>query len=447
METSREERFRMAKEAREKAQKEKQYGDFGNVEIPNFKTVSLNPNKSRVIRILGEALEMHEKPTDMIQIQKSLICGDDGKYFNVIWSNDSEHPLNKLRKTILGKYKYNKETKERTYDNADLEVFKIWQTNRQFDKASQYSNGMNPNTYILMNVIDREDDWCKENNHSKLLCWSSTTQEKDGKIVEYPEYGVKPSLYNTVWDDKCTSAMLHFNETDFVVRRLSKETKIGGAKGDVYIQVCLPEEKSVIKQMEIKDKKTYLDKCSDEPLTEEELSYELYELENIPFVSKPTPVGVIMKHLEKLIKLADKTFNTNLWDEFVEWKEKELKELNESKNEEKKSAEVKEVSNETENEELPSDIEEEIIEEPKTTVTKKVAKKVVKEEFDPMTLIDDFPSIAELSDEDKNLIIGVDNDSGEIKFSVECDAQCPECGNDIPDAITSACPYCGVHFG
>ena len=450
---SREERFKRAKELREKAQAEKNHGDFGSTEVPKFETVILNPNHSHVIRILGESLEGRKNPSDMLEIRKSLICDDDGKYFNVIWSDDENHPMNKLRKTILGKYKWDKETKTAIYDNKDLEVFKIWQTNRQFEKASKISNGMNPNRYILMNVIDRDDDWCKKNKHSKVLCWSSSkSTNKDGVEVEYPEYGVKPSLYNTVWDDKCTSAMVHFNDTDFIVRRLDKNTKIGGAKGDVYIQVCLPEEKSVIGVMERTDGCTYLDKVVEGDLTDEELKYGLYEFENVPFVSMPTPVGVIMKRLEKLIKLTDKTFSTNLWDEFVEWKKKELEEHNVKNEKLKETSEAvneptetptenvdnsSKVSDNTEStdDELPTEVE-----------TKPIVKKVVKTvapKFDVMSLKDELPELENMSEEDKSLIVGIGED-GSLKFKNGV-ATCPSCGNEIDENMMN-CVFCGQDF-
>lgn len=439
---SREERFKKAQALREKAQKEKANGDFGTVDVPKFKTLALNPNHSHVIRILGESMECHEKPTDMIMIEKSLICDDDGKWFNVIWSNDTEHPMNKLRKTILGKYKYDKETKTKTYDNRDLEVFKIWQTNRQFEKASTFSNGMNPTKYILMNVIDRDDNWCKENKHSKVLCWSSKSEEKDGKIVEYPEMGVKPSLYNTIWDEKCSTAMIHFNDTDFVVRRLDSKTKIGD---NTYIQICLPEEKSTITAMERKDDCEYISHIVEGDLTEEEKSYAMYEFENIPFISAPTPCGVILKHLGKLIKKADETFGTKLYDEFVEWKTKENEEFQKNKTTVKENTtptEVEESSAENEVEEsndLPTEVEE-----PKTE-TSKVVKKVSKPTFDVSKYFNDFPALEKLSDEERSLIVGFNEDEGTFvyKSGIEL-AECPECGATIPDAWTKC--ICGIEF-
>lgn len=435
-ELSRAERFELAKKAREKAKKESQNGGFSRTEVPTFETVCLNPNKSHVIRLIGNAVEMSSAPTDPVVVNRSLIKDDSDNWFTLIWSDDMEHPMNKLKKVVLGKYKWNDELKTRIYDNKDIEVFKRFMTNGI--DGNPYNQGMMPQKYILFNCISRDDDWCKEHKHTKVLCWESKKVEKDGKEVEYPTYGIKSSLYNKVWDEYCTIRNRHFEDFDILVRRLDKKTKIGE---NGYLVVNLAEEKSQIASWESKDGISYSSKMNDDYLTDEEKSYEKYVLKDIPFISKATPCGVILSHLSKFIKDVDKEFNTNLYDEFVEWKAKELEEskkASETKNEVKTSEpsfdNLPKV--ESEKDELPSDVEE------KTIKVKKLAK-VETAKFDPMSLVDVFPAIAEMSDEDKSLIVGENN--GELEFSVVADCSCPSCENDIPDPITQ-CPYCGTKF-
>ena len=123
------ERFKRAKEARERAEKEKANGSFGSVEVPQFQTVCLNPNKSHVIRFIGNAIEMSTEPTDPIIVNRSMVKGDDDKWFTIIWSDDMEHPMNKLKKTVLGKYKWDNELKTRIYENKDFSTFKRFMSN------------------------------------------------------------------------------------------------------------------------------------------------------------------------------------------------------------------------------------------------------------------------------------------------------------------------------
>ena len=196
-----------------------------------------------------------------------------------------------------------------------------------------------------------------------------------------------------------------YDEFDVVVKRLSKKL------GDSWIQVFSPEEKSKISQIGLDPNKVTMNY-----LSEEEESYEKYKLEDIPFVSRPTSVGYVLRVLGKLIKACDLDFGTNLYEEFVEYAEKEKKEWESRKAETKEtesaedtSAEVEsedEVTEETtssetpsfdsmetvetessDDEELPSEVEE-----PTPTVTKKVVK-TAKTVFDPLSLKSEFPYI------------------------------------------------------
>lgn len=301
-----------------------------------------------------------------------------------------------------------------------------------------------------MNCLDRDDDWCAKNKHSKVLCWDVNTKEVDGEIREYPSYGVKSSFYTEIWDKQCTILNKHFDETDFVVKRLDEKTKIG----DSYLIVCSPEEKSKIINLGVD-----YSKVNGDYLTEEEEKYELYELKDIPFISKPTPCSVILKRFDKLIKDADSTFGTNLRSEFVEWKEKELAELkanSETEKNETSSSTNNETSNEpsvtkanfsdmktvetVENEdELPTEVEEKEL-----PPVKKVMKNV-KPKFDPMSLKDIFPNIVNMSKEDLDYIVDVDENNGELIYADGTEiATCPNCNMDIPDPWTKC--VCGVSF-
>ena len=442
------ERFKRAKEARERAEKEKANGSFGSVEVPQFQTVCLNPNKSHVIRFIGNAIEMSTEPTDPIIVNRSMVKGDDDKWFTIIWSDDMEHPMNKLKKTVLGKYKWDNELKTRIYENKDFSTFKRFMSNGI--EGNPYNQGMNPQKFILFNVIDRDDNWCKENKHTKLLCWESNKVEKDGNINEYPTYGIKLSLYNKVWDEYCTIRNRHFEDFDVLVRRLDKNTKIGD---NGYLVVNIAEERSAIMSWESKDGVKYLDKMNDNYLSDEEAKYEKYVLKDIPFISKPTPCGVILAHLSKFIKEVDTQFGTKLYDEFIEMKVKEIEELK------KESSEKENVSTETKveeekvtfdkmesieetstNDELPSEVEESVVETPHI---KKVVKKVTNS-FDPMSLVNELPEIANLSEDDRKLIVGV-KDDGSLKFKDDDEAECPTCGNSIHSDMMK-CPFCGQDF-
>lgn len=466
----RKKKFEEAKKAREMKLKEESSGGFGSVDVPDFKCAVLKPNKGIIIRLIGNSVEMAEKDTDPIIVEKSMIKGDDDKWFNLIWSKDENHPMNKIRKTILGKYSWDKENKCRIYENKDLAVFKRFMTNGI--DGNPYNQGMMPQKFILFNCITRGDDtWCKDNKHTKMLCWDATEKEVDGKMVSYPTYGVKPSFYKILWEEKCCLINRHFEDSDFYVKRLNKDTKIG----DSYMMVLTPEEKSAIRNEGEKQGVDFLSFINDDYLSDEEASYEKYVLKNIPFVSMPTPVSVILSKLGKYIKEVDKTFGTNHYEEFVEWKAKEISELkqkNENKEDDSKKEESVSTSssngtsfNDMKKVETTSADNEEVVEEnnlpteveePKV-VTKKVLKKTVST-FELEKFVDMFPTINELSDEEKSMVVGWDDENSVFKFKEGIEmAECPCCaengipcppnqeGNDIPDMFTK-CIYCGTSF-
>ena len=452
---------RLAKfqEAKKRAEQAKSHVNFPKEEVPEFKTCVLSKDKPRIIRLLGNSPLMREEPTDPIIVKRAFVKTDDDKWTTIILSDDRDNPVNKLWRTIIGKYTYDKENKTKIYANKGKPSFERFIRNgKKPEDCLASEKGMMVDTFYLFNCLDRTDAWCEENKHTKLLCWDSTTKEVDGKTVEYPTYGIKPSLYNNIFDEQCTALNRMYDEFDVVVKRLSKKL------GDSWIQVFSPEEKSKISQIGLDPNKVTMNY-----LTEDEENYEKYKLEDIPFVSRPTSVGYVLRVLGKLIKACDLDFGTNLYEEFVEYAEKEKKEWEVKKAETKETESTEDTSTEVESEdeiteettssetpsfdsmetvetessddeELPSEVEE-----PTPTVTKKVVK-TAKTVFDPLSLKSEFPYIDKLRAEDLALITGYNSETNELTFKEGTDlAECP-CGCTIGDPFQS-CPKCGAVFG
>lgn len=451
----RKKRFEEAKRVREQNKKEHEGGfSFGKME--DYECVALEPNKCHVIRLIGEIPESNNKTEyDSVMVKRSLVVGDDGKYFTLIWNNDPNHVWNRFVKTLVGKYTYDKETKHRDYENKDLESFKRFMTNGK-ENPSPYERGMQADTFYLFNCIDRSDDWCEKNKHTKLLCWDKTESEKDGKTNTFYSYGIKKSLWNEIFDVKCTQMASYPSDIDFVIRRYTKKTAPSESK---YVDVYSPEEKSAIRQWGEKDGVDYYSMIHDEFLTEEEESYTRYKLADVDWVSKSTPISVILNRLPNLIKLVDKEHGTNFYEEFVEEKGKELEILKAKQKEEEESSEKTSTTEEKPNfntmkkveveSEVDDEEESEIIEEDEDLPTEveepKPTKKVMKTmAFNPMSLTSLFPSITNMSEDDRKLIIGYDEENDEFKYSTNDLAQCPSCGRDIPDSWTKC--TCGVEF-
>lgn len=453
---------RLAKfqEAKKKAEEAKQHGDFPKEDVPDFKVCVLKKDTPKILRLVGNSPLMRESVYDPLIVKRAFVKTDDDKWTTIIMSDDRDHPVNKLWRTIIGKYKYDKENKTKIFDNKGKPSFERFIRNgKKVEDCLASEKGMMTDTFYLFNCIDRTDNWCAENKHTKLLCWDSTTKEVDGKTVEYPTYGIKPSLYNNIFDEQCTALNRMYDEFDVVVKRLSKKL------GESWIQIFSPEEKSKISQIGLDPNKVTMNY-----LTEDEENYEKYKLEDIPFVSRPTSASYVNKVLGKLIKQADIDFGTNLQEDFALWIEKEKKEWEAKKSETKETESTEDTSTEVESEdeevteettstetpnfdsmktvetesseddELPSEVEE-----PTPTVTKKVVK-TAKTVFDPLSLKSEFPYIDKLRAEDLALITGYNSETSELTFKEGTDlAECP-CGCTIGDPFQS-CPKCGAVFG
>ena len=455
------ERLLKFQQAKAKAEQAKNHSSFPKEEVPEFKTCVLSKDKPRIIRLIGNSPLMREEPTDPIIVKRAFVKTDDDKWTTIIMSDDRDNPVNKLWRTIIGKYTYDKENKTKIYANKGKPSFERFIRNgKKLEDCLASEKGMMTDTFYLFNCIDRTDSWCEENKHTKLLCWDSTTKEVDGKTVEYPTYGIKPSLYNNIFDEQCTALNRMYDEFDVVVKRLSKKL------GDSWIQVFSPEEKSKISQIGLDPNKVTMNY-----LSEEEESYEKYKLEDIPFVSRPTSVGYVLRVLGKLIKACDLDFGTNLYEEFVEYAEKEKKEWEVKKAETKETESTEDTSTEVESEdeiteettssetpsfdsmetvetessddeELPSEVEEPT----PTAPIQKVAKVAKVAKFDPMSLVDKFPAIANMREEDRKLITGYNSETDKFTYSVDENSlcMCPSCERDIPDPWASC--VCGVSF-
>lgn len=432
---TREERFKAAQDARAKAERESK--GFGSFEIPDFKGLLLAQDKCQVFRLVGESLEMREKPSDALLIERSMVKDDDGKWFTLIWDQDSDWPMRKLMRS-LAKYKWNKELNSgkggRVYVNDGCELLKRFNTNNEDNK--KVVSGMEPKKFVLINAIDRMDDWCKENKHTKMVSW--TLNEQDGK--EYYTHGMSSGLYKHIFDKKCAEIGHHFEDVDFVLRRFTQDSRPDEQTNYV---IHWNEEKTAIKKWSDKDKVDYYSHIVDGDMTDEELAYERYDLENIPFISKPTPSGVILKKLGKFIKAVDQKYELDIYNQLVELKEIEREEWEATKKETEHSTFVN-SKEEEKDEEVSEDLPNEVEKPAKVAKTVKEVKPKVELTDEACELFVGLSKIRELP-KDLALIKSIDIENQEIEYVEGDRTDCPQCGTEIHFDLT-VCPACGVEF-
>ena len=183
-------------------------------------------------------------------------------------------------------------------------------TNPAEAKSHQYSKGWSGQKIVLLNVIDREDNWCAENKHTKLLARQITTKQyPDGSVAEFvskgiPSYGFLNKLGGLVANYKT------WENYDIGVKRTGIKTEpyqIINATAFVNGKIPeIPQDKVPLVNLE--------------PLSDAERAYERY---NIAKLFGPVTYNKIDAKLGATIKLIDANLGTNFYDELQRLKAEE----------------------------------------------------------------------------------------------------------------------------
>lgn len=418
----------------------------GGYENPEF--IALSDTEYRLVRLLGNDFNSKEQcSTDPHIFKTMFIKGDDGKKIKVIVNPDRDHPFNKLV-YFLGKGKWiedeNTGKKKKIYDHEGSSSLKIMNSNYN-DDAQYVQSWDSPTKYIAINCLDRMDDWCATNKHTKVLVHSAN--ENDGKV--YPEIGIRKQAYDMIWEQLCTKYETHYEDFDIAIKRIPppKDKKI---KQTSYYDI-LRADRSEQDLIEFGEKAgiDYASRVGKSGIpTAEELLYARYDFEAMPCFL-PTTAKRLYNHIAKFIKQVDAEFDTHYVEDFAEYiaKEEESRkafwaEYN-AKNKSDEESEDTNSKSETSKPEVKSETKE-----------APVARRVVKKEapaFDLSTIdTSAYAGWDKLSDENKAMIIGQDENTGLLIFKPEC--QLVPCVNDAdgcdipsPDSF-NICYACGAEF-
>ncbi len=315
--------------------------------------------------------------------------------------------------------------------------FKMLRDNFIISKKSnnKISNNTYPSVRVIMQVLDRMDDWCKKNKKYKVLTNNlniSNFTDKEGieQQRSYADTGISKTAY-----DKIFKHFMRFRKDWFIDVVVCKTKTNNMYDWEIYDATDSAKLPDNIKPI-----------VSDGPLTKEEENYENNDLDKICGV---TPALSLKKNHEAKFRAADLELGTNFLQELDVLCKKEKEEWiekNKDKKEEAKPAEEVKTSNEgnniVENDQPP------VQEEEKSEPTTRVERSGTDRE---MTSFESFPFWNNLDDLDKKDVesfsIGINE--GKITYKegaglLNCDN--PECKELLPNTVKN-CPYCGMHFG
>lgn len=191
----------------------------------------------------------------------------------------------------------------------------------------RYAKGWGGQQVVIMNVIDREDDWCKTNKHTKLL--SKKVSERNGTLyptVGVPSYGFLSELKNLV--------KIYGPWTNYDIQI----TKTGQMNNPYIIKNASYYKSAGVPEID----QSKLPFISVEPkLTDEEMSYEMYDIAKF---YKPTSYKNLRDRLGRTIKEIDATLGTHFYPELDALAKKEEEELAASRESQKAEEPVASVA-------------------------------------------------------------------------------------------------------
>lgn len=300
-------------------------GNNNQITYEDQKWVGLEQGKYHIMRIVGNPPEsmtpgFKAADTDAHEIYYSEIKADDGKKFQLRLPvrgdlPEKDHLMWRIIDKVLTVTWVNK-VKTYKYQDKFPDIFnKVkfggWDSSNPAEaKNHQYSKGWTGQKIVLMNVIDREDNWCAENKHTKLLARQITTKQyPDGTIAEFvakgiPSYGFLNKLGGLVANYKT------WENYDIGVKRTGIKTEpYQIINATAFVNGKIPE---------IPQDKIPLVNLG--PLTDEERAYERY---NIAKLFGIVTYAKIDAKLGASIKLIDAYLGTNFYNELQTLKAEE----------------------------------------------------------------------------------------------------------------------------
>ncbi len=200
-----------SKKEKEKKEERRKGEGWTPVDFEQIEWLGLEDKKDKVFRIVGNPIRARQTGYDPKLINFSKIVDDKGRSCHIIWKSnddgsvDENWILTKLYDAVNSRLwqKYpNGQKNERGYDGEYVYLHKETPSFKRIERNSKL-NEKHPQKFkyrqrILFNVIDRQDDWCQKNNHTKALTSSKNFWKNDdtGSPIFFNDVGVPKLVYD-----------------------------------------------------------------------------------------------------------------------------------------------------------------------------------------------------------------------------------------------------------
>ena len=279
-----------------------------------------------IVRFVGAPPSPNYKPGDALIRCISEIKDDAGKKMILILPEradtlEQDHIMWRIVSKVLEKEYVNKKRvfinqieHKTAFDIVDKGGWKPEDGNSYL-----YTKGWNASEVLLVNCLDRTDNWCKENKHTKVF--SKNVYISPEKGFEKPDIGVKSNGFLPKLIENMGKYGSWSKYDSYIIREGDKEKRkkepFKVLNGSGFKAAGMIAELEGISDAE-------LGLVSTEPgLTAEELTYKSYDLAENYKVSSYTK---LFTRLSKQIKAIDADLGTRFYDELKALAEQEKKE-------------------------------------------------------------------------------------------------------------------------
>jgi hypothetical protein len=442
-----------SKKVKADSEKKASEGGYPAAEYDEIGYTGCEKGNFRIVRLIGapigaESQGYKRKPYDPKEILTCEVKDDEGKRFTIKLPlrqpiAADNHILIRMYDKVCEKTKINGEwvfvNKNKPGKSEIFEAMTKGGFKPEDGKTYQYSSGYKCDKVSIYNVIDRDDNWCKENKHTKILC-------RDLNIDEQGRAWAKPGIKS-------------FGSVQKIATLLGKYGSF--EKYDIGLKKTGLKENpwEIVNASRLKEKEMLEDLGNDDgssvdeskivigPLTDEERSYERYDLDKL---YQPTTYQKIQKRISGLFKLYDAQMGTHFTEELAGLVEKEkayfAEKYAKTENEEtvkQEEAEKVAIQESLETEETP------VSEAPVTRSRRSAApteETTATISADKIALLKGWQY---LPAEIKARIVDVVEENG--KTQIVWDRKddllvCDDCGAFSPEEGVTHCPVCGTSF-
>ena len=439
-----------------KEDEKKKGSSFTPRDFEEMKWCGTNTGENLIVRLIGAppgAKGYTRKPHDPIILGICDVKDNEGKRMQIKLPPRAEEGVDdhivyqlydRVNEVTWIKGSDGKNKKVFVNENKHPELFEaVNKTGFKADKDGKsytYASGLKAQQVVVFNCIDRSDDWCAENKHTKALSKQVDVVEGDeGKTIEYAKTGIPIFGFINKLADQIQKYG-NYEKYDVAIKRTGEMTSPYEIRNASKMkQVDNLEELLNDSDVEVNPERIVIG-----PLTDEEKAYTMYDLTKL---MQPTGYRKLLKRIGHVFKLCDATIGTNFEDNLKKLADKEQAEWD-SKKAEEKTEETTQAT--TENAAIQKEIakEEQPAEEPKAE--RKRVGPAISLSTEKIAMLKGWGKLKEWEKAGIKDVEVKDGKISKIIFNDTVDTkemlECTDCNVQAPASYETYCPACSCQF-